>query len=237
MGTDERRISLRVKVPAEDGTAVMEMTGPAVPENGLQAFGDWVLAALGQYADGTAAAARRVVTALRERYWEGDDVLADQLEALLRSGAMPDLCPLRVDLDELAGILEGDPVYGGGRVDLTTGEVWPTPAVDYAREIGQEDEDESDDPDKWLWVHCEGSRDGYRDMELFIGTVRDPGPADRLEIAISGQGAFRRFKDVLARWPGELDRWHAFSAERQRGRARAWLADAGYYVRKGLAPS
>jgi len=30
----------------------MEMTGPAVPEHGLQAFGDWVLAALGQHADG-----------------------------------------------------------------------------------------------------------------------------------------------------------------------------------------
>jgi len=43
-------------------------------------------------------------------------------------------------------------------------------------------------------------------MELFIGTVRDPGRADRLEIAISGRGAFRRFKDVLGRWPGELDR-------------------------------
>ena len=115
MSTDERRISLRVKITAEDGTAVMEMTGPAVPENGLQAFGDWVLAALDQHADGAAEAARRVVTALRERDWEGDD--------------------------------------------------------------------------------------------------------------------------VLARWPGELDRWCAFSAERQRGRARAWLADAGYYVRKGLPPS
>jgi hypothetical protein len=34
LSTDERRISLRVKVPAEDGTAVVEMTGPAVPENG-----------------------------------------------------------------------------------------------------------------------------------------------------------------------------------------------------------
>ncbi len=90
---------------------------------------------------------------------------------------------------QLAGILEGDPMYGGGRVDLATGEVWPAPAVDYAREIGQEDDDESDDPDKWLWVHCEGSRDGYRDMELFIGTVRDPARADRLEIAISGRGA------------------------------------------------
>ena len=54
--------------------------------------------------------------------------------------------PLPVELDELAGILEGDPMYGGGRVDLAT-------------------------------------------------------------------------------------------AERQHGRARAWLADAGYYVRKGLPSS
>ena len=161
--------------------------------------------------------------------------MADQLDALLESGVMPDLRPLPVDLDELAGILEGDPMYGGGRVDLATGEVWPAPAVDYAREIGQEDEDESDDPDKWLWVHSEGSRDGHRDMELFIGTVRDPRRADRLEIAISGRGAFRRSKDVLARWPGELDRWHSFSAERQHGRARAgWLTPVTTSARGSL---
>jgi Uncharacterised protein family (UPF0158) len=61
---------------------------------------------------------------------------------------------------------------------------------------------------------------------LFIETVRDTGRADRLEIAISGRGAFRRFKDVLERWPGELERWYAFSAERQHGRARARLAGA-----------
>ena len=156
MSTDERRISLRVKVPAEDGTAVVEMTGPAGPEDGLQAFGDWVLAALEQHADGAAEAARLMIAALRERGWEGVDVLADQFDALLGGGAMPDLRPLRVDLDELAGILEGDPVYGGGRVDLATGGVWPAPAVDYAREIGQEDEDESDDPGKWLWGALRG---------------------------------------------------------------------------------
>ncbi len=40
MTIDEERLWLRVKVPAEDGTAVMEMTDPVVPENRLQAFGD-----------------------------------------------------------------------------------------------------------------------------------------------------------------------------------------------------
>jgi hypothetical protein len=85
---DEGRISLRVKVPVEDGQAVVEMTGPDVPENGLQVFGDWVLAALEQHADGAAEAARLMIVALRERGWEGDDVLADQLDALLGSGAV-----------------------------------------------------------------------------------------------------------------------------------------------------
>ena len=180
LSNGETRISLRVKIPVEGGTAVVEMTGPPAPENGLQVFGDWVLAALEQHADGADEGACLIIVALRERDWEGDDVLADQLDALLGSGAIPDLRPLPVDLDQLVRILEGDPMYGGGRVDLATGEVWPEPAIDYAREIGQEDEDESGDPDKWLWVHPEGSRDGYRDMELFIGTVRDPGRADRL---------------------------------------------------------
>ncbi len=72
---------------------------------------------------------------------------------------------------------------------------------------------------------------GYRDMELFIASVEDPGRAERcLAIAITGRRAFRRFKDELARWPGELERWHALSEERQRGRARSWLTAAGYRV-------
>jgi Uncharacterised protein family (UPF0158) len=103
-------------------------------------------------------------------------------------------------------------------------------AIDYALENGEEDEDTVDDPERWLAVHGEGSREGYRDMELFIASVEDPGRAERLAVAIRGRGAFRRFKDELARWPGELERWHAFSEERQRGRARSWLAAAGYRV-------
>ena len=107
--------------------------------------------------------------------------------------------------------------------------MWPQAAIEYALETGEEDE-ETADPERWLAVHGEGSREGYRDMELFIASVEDAGRAERLAVAIKGRGAFRRFKDELACWPGELERWHALSEERQRGRARSWLAASGYRV-------
>ncbi len=131
---------------------------------------------------------------------------------------------------ELADVLEGDPLSVGGRIDIRTGEVWSQAAIDYVLETGEEGEDTSDDPERWLAVHGGGSREGYRDMGLFIVSVEDPGRAERLAVAIRGRGVFRRFKDELACWPGELERWHALCEERQRGRARSWLAAAGYRV-------
>ena len=126
--------------------------------------------------------------------WEGDQELADSLEARLGTAPSRLLRPLAVDLEELATVLEGDPIYGGGRIDLQTGEVWPKAAIEYAEEIGEENEDEADDPDRWLRVDCEGSRPGYLDMEWFVSDIDNPEIADRLRIAISGRGAFRRFK-------------------------------------------
>jgi hypothetical protein len=133
-----------------------------------------------------------------------------------------------VDLEELAGVLEGDPLTGGGRIDLHTGEVWPHAAIEYAEEVGEEDPDAEEDEGRWLHVYCEGSRAGYRDMEVFIDSFEDDRLADRLARATRGRGAFRRFKDVLADSPDLLDRWYGFSDERHRGRARAWLAGEGY---------
>ena len=72
----------------------------------------------------------------------------------------------------MANILEGDLAYGGGRIDRLTGEVWPLAAIEYAVEIGEEDEGESDNSERWLWVECGGSQDAYNDMELFIGSCR-----------------------------------------------------------------
>ena len=69
------------------------------------------------------------------------------------------------------------------------------------------------------------SREGYRDMEAFIATVRDVRLANRLERAIDGRGAFRYFKDVLLDEPRERERWFAFKDQRLRERALEWLAE------------
>ena len=194
----------------------------------LQLLGDGLLAALAHPVDEAPELAADCADRLRRRGWEGDDDLADQLEAACGGAPAPMLRPLPVDLEELAMLLEGDDLGGGGRVDRQTGEIWIESAIEYAEE---QDEDplDLDDEDRWLWVDCEGSAEGYRDMQAFIATLADPSRADRLGIAIQGKGAFRRFKDVLSRWPDELERWFAYSEERQRGRARAWLTDAGYF--------
>ncbi len=229
MTAREWTAELRGAVDRGDGATVVAIVRrDGIRDDTLQLLGDGLLAALVQGVDHAAELGPECVDALRRRGWHGDDDLADQLDAVLRRSTIPMRRALPVDLDDLATILEGDPLNGGGRIDLTTGEVWHRVAIDYAREMGEEDEDESEDADRWLWVDCEGSSDGYRDMAYFIGTIADPNRVDRLEIAIEGKGAFRRFKDVLSRWPDELERWFALSEERQRGRARAWLAAVGF---------
>ena len=232
MDSKEQRSALRAAVYRGDGPAVVDvLRGVGADDGSLQLAGDGLIAAVMQRVDGAAELARGLsVVGLRQRGWDGDDELADQLEAQLGSGTAAMLRALPVDLEELAGILEGDPLSVGGRIDIATGEVWSQAAIEYVLETGEEDEDTSDDPERWLAVHGEGSRESYRDMELFIASVEDAGRAERLAVAIRGRGAFRRFKDELARWPGELERWQALSEERQRGRARSWLAAAGYRV-------
>jgi Uncharacterised protein family (UPF0158) len=224
----EEHKELRGALARGDGAGVVHIqAGRPWPDDTLQLIGDGLLVALRQQVEGACDLAAQCAAMLRTRGWEGDEELADSLQARLGTAPPRLLKPLVVDLEELAMVLEGDPVEGGGRIDLTTGEVWPQAAIDYAVEAGEVDE-EDDDPDRWLWVHCEGSRAGYRDMEWFISDLEDADVADRLSIAISGRGAFRRFKDTLSRWPDLMSRWFAFSEDRQRGRARAWLSDEGY---------
>lgn len=54
------------------------------------------------------------------------------------------------------------------------------------------------------------SRVQYQMMEIFIGTVTSPNIHSMLQDTIVGKGAFRRFKDALAKFPLERKRWFTF---------------------------
>ena len=128
MDSKEQRSALRAAVYRGDGPAVVDvLRGVGADDDSLQLAGDGLIAAVMQRVDGAAELARKLVVGLRQRGWDGDDELADQLEAQLGSGPAAILRALPVDLEELAGILEGDPLSIGGRIDIRTGEVWAQP--------------------------------------------------------------------------------------------------------------
>ncbi|TFH32387.1 MAG: hypothetical protein E4H00_01540, partial [Myxococcales bacterium] len=66
-------------------------------------------------------------------------------------------------------------------------------------------------------------------MERFIATVEDEELRRRLNIAIDGKGAFRRFKDALVSHPVDRERWFAFRSERLRSCMESWLTAHGIH--------
>ena len=63
----------------------------------------------------------------------------------------------------------------------------------------------------------------YQDMERFVGIVEDARLRERLGGAIRGRGAFRRFKDLLARHPQVEAAWFEFKDARLDQRVSDWL--------------
>lgn len=134
---------------------------------------------------------------------------------------------LKIDLDELCSAMEDSSYEHEYYLDLKTGEIL------FLSEYMDHEETEElrdridDDPDRYERIPGAESHEGYEDMEDFIATVKDEHLAELLEVAINGRGAFRRFKDVLLRYPEERERWFQFKDERMRERALEWLDDIG----------
>lgn len=170
-----------------------------------------------------------VINRLTWRAGAGDDVLAEDLLTCLR-GEPPAGRVVPVDLEMLGTALEGDPgMSTGGYLDLRTGEVLDDSSTDPMM-VGEDAAvDVEEEPDRWLGFDCTGSRDGWEDMAAFAERHRDAALRQRLERAIEGKGAFRRFRDLVHQ-EGLAEQWYAFSSDRQLGRTRAFLADQGIRV-------
>jgi len=192
----------------------------------LQRAGSAVQVALQAAPDRASSLAISLVQRLEMRSLPGDEELAQDLLAAVRLESPPGE-PLPVDLEELSGLLEGDPASNeGGFLDLETGEVMPAFMTDEMMVGADAVIDVDAEPDRWLRVPCEGSRAGWEDMATYVAGVADSRLREQLERAIEGKGAYRRFRDLIA-GEGLTQAWRDFSDERQIGRAREYLAERG----------
>ena len=134
---------------------------------------------------------------------------------------------LKIDLEDLCLAMENSSYDLDYYLDLETGEV--IFISDYMDDANLEElKDRIDEnPDRYEPIPKAESSEDYDDMVDFISTVEDEHLVELLEVAIDGKGAFRRFKDVLARYPEEKERWYHFKEERMKERAISWLNAIG----------
>lgn len=198
-------------------------------DDALQLLGSEIPSLLLAAREKVAPLALSIANRLKRRGWEGDKEFSEDLAAHLRRQQLAGRV-VPVDLSMLSNELEGDPSMSrGGFLDLVTGMTFGHDFLDEAM-VGKEAAiDVEQEPDRWLRVDCVGSRSGWQDMADFTARQRDTGLRERLELAIEGRGAFRRFRDIVNN-DGIGRQWGFFSREREMGRARAYLAEEGIRI-------
>jgi Uncharacterised protein family (UPF0158) len=209
-------------VARRDGPAALAAVGPGQRLGLLQNAGPAALVALGHDEPDAGTAAAGLAEALTARGWDGDNVLAELITATVTASPTGRRL-LAVDLDMLGDVLADG---SGGWLDLGSGYAWPQDLLDDgALEdiLGPEQE-----PDRWLGIGFGGSHDAWQDMADYVASLADGPAATDLSQAIDGRGAFRRFQKALDKYSDLRVHWRVHSSEVRTGRARAWLADAGY---------
>ena len=93
----------------------------------------------------------------------------------------------------------------------------------YHEGFTEEDDDDPDVDEEEGWLRLPSQRDAneYEMMSDFSASVMYAEKRDQLEIALSGRGAFRRFKDAVSR-EGIADEWYKFRDKRYMEFARDW---------------
>ncbi|OGQ88253.1 MAG: hypothetical protein A2289_22825 [Deltaproteobacteria bacterium RIFOXYA12_FULL_58_15] len=81
--------------------------------------------------------------------------------------------------------------------------------------------------DEFIQVETIPSRIQYQWVDEFAKTIEDETLRSRVEAAINGKGAFRRFKDILLTIPDERRRWFEYRDIKMRERIMDWVQENG----------
>ena len=83
------------------------------------------------------------------------------------------------------------------------------------------------DPQRYVAIDAIPSRIQYQWLDEFIKSIEDENIRGRMEAAINGKGAFRRFKDILLTLPDERRRWFEYRDQMMRQRIIDWVREQG----------
>lgn len=128
---------------------------------------------------------------------------------------------LELDWDALEIAVERNSPDTDSYLDLTTGRIITITSGDPEAALNRQQV--SENIRNFLRVEPASSREQYRWMEKFVGSVTDEALRERLIISVDGKGAFRRFKDVLLAYPAERERWFSYRAELLHWHIQQWL--------------
>lgn len=153
---------------------------------------------------------------------------------------------LKVDINEIAFIMETSDEFDSITLfDTETGETVNIPRELMSALESDDEEALRDLPDwekelietaesiisnesgRYVDIPRKPSFEAYNHMVEFTNTVKNRPLREKLNIALDGKGAFRRFKNVLSDYPDEEKRWFAFKDKRMREEVIEWLNDLG----------
>ena len=134
---------------------------------------------------------------------------------------------LKVDVNALCTAIEDNSWEHHYYLSLETGEVVFDSDYMDEEEVEKLRSEIDENLDCYKPIPRAESYEGYQDMADFTVTVGDEHLRELLEVAINGKGAFRRFKDVLACYADEGERWLRFKDDKVRERALEWLESIG----------
>lgn len=153
---------------------------------------------------------------------------------------------LKVDLDEIAFTMEtSDEFEGITLFDTETGAIVSVPNELMSAVESNDEEALQDLPDwekelietaesiisnesgRYVDIPRKPSFEAYNLMVEFTNTVKNRPLREKLNIALDGKGAFRRFKNVISDYPEEEKRWFAFKDKRMRDEVIEWLNNLG----------
>lgn len=97
---------------------------------------------------------------------------------------------------------------------------WLEKEVELAVKIFSEDE-------RYIRIPEREPREAFALIKEFVEGIDELQPHDRLSNAISGKGAFSRFKKVLAYYPVYREKWFAFNANAMKNEIAEWLESIG----------